>query len=163
MTIEVAFSELFEYESTKSVYLTFVKPEKCSLFLFHTFPYAFFFFFCLLLSSKAVPLLVLPLLCCLSLTFLLWRSLSSKHLSCFYALSLLTLHSFFSEAFSSSPSHPYYWLYSCSRFPPAFSHTAAIPVPTLHCLWGRGAICRATCQVWRPRLCSWAGRQILVK
>lgn len=59
MTIEVAFSELFEYESTKSVYLTFVKPEKCSLFLFHTFPYAFFFFFlpsALFQSSSSVSL-----------------------------------------------------------------------------------------------------------
>lgn len=69
MAIEVAFPELFEYESTKSVFLIFVKPEKCSLFLSHTFPYAFIFFG-LLLSSKAAPQLAFPLLCCHPLTFL---------------------------------------------------------------------------------------------
>lgn len=116
MTIEVASPELFEYESTKSVFLVFVKPEKCSLFLSHSFPYAFIFF-CLLLSSKAAPQLALPLLCCRPLTFLQWRSLSTEHISCFYALSLLMLYSFSSQTFSSSPSHLYYWLYSCSRSP----------------------------------------------
>lgn len=106
-----------------------------------------FSFFYLLLSSKAAPQLVLPLLCCHPLTFLLWRSLSTKHLSCFYALSLLSLHSFSSQGFFSSPSYPYYWIYSCLRSLPTCSHTAAIPLPNFHCLWGHGT-CHTTCQVW---------------
>lgn len=121
-----------------------------TIFVSH-FSLCFHIFF-LLLSSKAAPLLILPLLCCHPLTFLLCRSLSSKHLSCFYALSLSPDATFLLQSsFSSFPSHPHYWL---AGSPPACSHSAAVPLPSFHCLWDHGTICHATRQVWHLRFLS---------
>lgn len=132
MATELAFPELFEFESTKWVALISVKPEKCSLFLSHTPPYtSISFAFCSLPKQ-------LPSYSSLHRAVTLWpcccEDVFPVNTLTAFVVPLLLLHCFSSQAFSSPPRQLYYWLCSCSSSPPtcsraAVSPSAQIPLP----------------------------------